>query len=223
MAGPARAPPPGGTTGPHRQRRPTHACCPALGDQVLEYLEVELSGLHAEQVSGRPRDDPRLVGRRRAERLPQPRDVHLHVVHRGIRRVLAPEGVNDPLARDHSIRTQQQQREQRPLLRPGCRNGQAVHADYERPENPELQAAPRHAAIVLLRGASGQWLGRGWEAPTGASAVGRTPRARPPAYQSGPLQLNRAPDRGIGRGLNPMPDERSPRGSVCTCAWPAQT
>ena len=64
---------------------------------------------------------------------------------------------------------------------PVARNGQAVHADYERPENTELQAAARHAAIVLLHGAAGQWRGRGWDAPTKGRVGGEAPRTTSPS------------------------------------------
>src|SRR5262249_27043124 len=42
----------------------------SLEDQLLETLEIELAGLHAQQVAGRPRHDSRLVAPHRRENPP---------------------------------------------------------------------------------------------------------------------------------------------------------
>jgi hypothetical protein len=47
----------------------------ALGDQLFETLEIELPGLHAEQVTGGPRCESRLVAPDDGEHLAQAGDV----------------------------------------------------------------------------------------------------------------------------------------------------
>ena len=89
-----------------RQRRPR------LLDQPLEALGVELVRAHAQAVARRRRDQDLGV----AERLAQPRDVHLHRLHRAGRRVLAPERDRQPLGAHRLVRVQQQHGQHRARL-----------------------------------------------------------------------------------------------------------
>ena len=66
-----------------------------LGDQPLEALQVDLLRLDLEQVAGRPRHER--LGR---QQLAQPRDVDLHDRHRRLGRLVAPELVDQAVARD---------------------------------------------------------------------------------------------------------------------------
>src|SRR5215218_1244248 len=88
-----------------RERAPTFA------DGTLESDQVELVLAHLEHVAWTAGMQPRL-----GKRLPQLRDVNLHHLLSRVRHVLAPEGVDDLLAGDGTIRIQQQHREERPLL-----------------------------------------------------------------------------------------------------------
>jgi hypothetical protein len=91
------------------QRRPGR---PSLGDEPVELQRVELARLHAHEVAGRAGDDPR-----RPEQLAQRRDVALHQLVRTGRRLVAPELVDETLARDRLVRVQEQHAEQGALLR----------------------------------------------------------------------------------------------------------
>ena len=110
-------------------------------DELLEVLEVELARLDAQQVTGRPRGEARLVVRRRGEHLAQPRDVVAQRVVGGVDALLREQLGDQPVARDDAVRAQQQQREQRALLRPAERKRRAVYPNRERAEDPELEAA----------------------------------------------------------------------------------
>ena len=83
----------------------------ALGLERLEAVEVELAGLDAQQVAGRPRLDPLA-----AEELAQVGDVDLQRLVDGRRRVLLPQRVDQPVSRDDAIGVEQQQGQQRALL-----------------------------------------------------------------------------------------------------------
>ena len=67
---------------------------PRLCDEILEPLQVELAGLDAERISRATRHDPVT-----AQELAQLRDVHLQGCARGVRRLPAPELVDQALAR----------------------------------------------------------------------------------------------------------------------------
>ena len=92
-------------------------------------LEIELARLDPEQVAGRPRDEPRLVRRRRASTL-RSRETWLRSAWSAeLDALLGEQLLDQPLARDDAVRAQQQQREQRALLRPADRDGDAVDAE----------------------------------------------------------------------------------------------
>ena len=111
---------------------------PALVEQTLEPLQVESTRLEPEPVPRRPRLDDRL-----AEQLTQLRDVHLHGLDGGRRRLLAPELVDEPRRRHDLVRPQQEHGEQRPLLRTTERKLTAIVPGRDRTKNPELQGTER--------------------------------------------------------------------------------
>ena len=118
----------------------------SLCDEPLEALEVELAGLDAQQVAGRAGDQARLVAGRRTERLPQPRNL---VTERVVGRVGALPGeelADQSLPRDDAVGIEQEERQQRPLLRSSNRDRHPVHPHDERTEDPELEAARDHSA-----------------------------------------------------------------------------
>ena len=90
---------------------------PALLDEALEAIDVELTRRDRQDVAVRPRLDetPR---RRRLERLTQTRNVDLHVLHGIRRRPLVPDGVDQPIHGDDLVPVQEQRREDYPLLAP---------------------------------------------------------------------------------------------------------
>ena len=90
-----------------------------LGDERLEAVTVQLAGLQAKQVARRPRDDQpalaaRLVG---LQQPPQVRHVGLDHPGRRLGSLLAPELVDQTLARDDLVRVQEQAEEERALFR----------------------------------------------------------------------------------------------------------
>ncbi len=90
----------------------------ALGEQALEARGVHLVRVDVDHVSALLRDD-QTVGARaaaRLERLAQPRDVHLEALRGRGRRMLVPELVDQPVARDELVGVKEQDRQDRPLL-----------------------------------------------------------------------------------------------------------
>ena len=60
--------------------------------------------------------------------------------------LLREQLTDEPVARDNAVRVEQQQRKECALLRPAGRDERAVHADRERPKDPELDSAAGYAA-----------------------------------------------------------------------------
>ena len=120
-------------------------------EQAVEPRQVERARLDAEQIPGQARLEHALV-----EQLAQLRDVDLHGLDRGRRRLLAPEVVDEPRGRHQLVRVQQQHGEHRPLLRPTQRQLTALAADRERPQDPEFHVAnvtpePENTALAEPR------------------------------------------------------------------------
>ena len=90
-------------------------------DQLLEELDVELVWLDPQEVSRCPGHEPRLVSHR-GQHLAQARDVVSQRVIGGVHALLREEFCDEPVARDNAVRAQEQQREERPLLRPAGRD-----------------------------------------------------------------------------------------------------
>jgi hypothetical protein len=80
--------------------------------ELLEAVEVEFTGLDDEPVAVALADEAVLP-----DELPQSGYVAVEAVLGRRRRLLAPEAVDESIARHDPIRIQQQEREQRTLLR----------------------------------------------------------------------------------------------------------
>ena len=81
------------------------------------------------------------------QQLPQPRHVDLHRRDRRLRRLLAPELVDQPLARDDAVRVQQRAaRAGRAASRPE-RDRLAADANLQRPQQPELELISRRQLL----------------------------------------------------------------------------
>ena len=120
-----------------RERR---ASC---GDLLLEEIEIELARFDAQEIAGSAGREPRLLDAVRGESLAQPPDLHSkNMVGLGAR--LALQLRDQPIARDHTVGAEQQQREQSALLRTADAHGDAVEANIQRAEDQELQAAAGH-------------------------------------------------------------------------------
>ena len=89
-----------------------------FGDERLEAVAIELPGFETEQIARRLRHDQLVVGARpaRLEQSAQVRDVRLDHVGRRLGSLLAPDVVDQPLARDDLVRAQEQAQEERALL-----------------------------------------------------------------------------------------------------------
>jgi hypothetical protein len=103
----------------------------ALVQQPLEACPVELVGPEPDQVPAPAREDHAVRARPTSalERLAQARDVHLEALGGAGRRVLTPELVDQPVARDDLVRVQQQDRQHRALLAAGERELTALVND----------------------------------------------------------------------------------------------
>ena len=134
--------------------------------QALEVLEVELARLDAQQVAGRPRRQSWLVARRRDQHLAQAGHLVAQRVVGRAHALVGEELVDQPVARDHPIRVQQEEGQQRALLRPADGRNRSVHADDERTEDPELQARRCHRSSPRVSSSlepQFQPPGRGWD------------------------------------------------------------
>ena len=98
-------------------------------------MQVELLPLQ-------PHDVPRIARQNeragRAERLSQLRYTHLQRRPPGLRRILAPQLVDQTIGGHNPVGVQQQNRQQRALLGTGERDQRVAVGDLKRAENPEL-------------------------------------------------------------------------------------
>jgi hypothetical protein len=108
----------------------------AVRDQRFEAARVDRVRLDAEQVAGRAGDDQAV-----AERAAELRDGVLEHLRRGRRRPLAPEPVDQPIARHDLVGVQQEQREQRPLPSTRELDLSAFLDELQGPQDPELHLA----------------------------------------------------------------------------------
>ena len=133
-----------GGAAPERERFPERtgsrlgiAACEriaALLDQALEQAHVDLVGLCAEEVTG-------AAGEQHTgpKQLAQLGDVVLHDLRSGVGRLVAPELVDQLLARDDLVRVQEQNgKESLPLLAPEAKRP-FVLLDHERSKDAEPQ------------------------------------------------------------------------------------
>ena len=114
-------------------REPAGEHAPALVDQPLEALEVELVRSDADQVAGRPRLQHVL-----RKRLAEPRDVDAQSRGRVVGRALAPELVDQPVGWDDLVGVEEQHGEQLTRLRPAQGYLAAFIPNLERSQDPEL-------------------------------------------------------------------------------------
>ena len=116
---------------------------------ALETLRVERLGLGPQRIPPRPgRQDlaRRPLGALRLEQPAQLSDVDLERVRRRRRWGLAPEGIDQPVARDRFVRVHEQDREQRTLLGGGQRQHAPLITNLERSEDAELHRRPLPSA-----------------------------------------------------------------------------
>ena len=106
---------------------------------VAERPCVEGRAAELQQVAAATTHDPRPVP---VERLPDPRDVRLEAMRGRRRRLIAPDLVDQPLDRDDLARVQQQDGENRALLRAPEPKRTPVRPRLERAEQPEPDPIP---------------------------------------------------------------------------------
>ena len=138
----------------------------AGADETLEVLEIELSGLDAQEVAGCARDEPGLVRAGGAEHLPKPRDVVAQRVVGRVHALLREELADQAFPRDDTVRAEKQQREQRALLRPPSRDRVSADPDCQRAENLELDlliCCHSPPGSLLRRNASAKSGRRPWD------------------------------------------------------------
>ena len=124
-------------------REPAGLQLPRLVHQLLEPMQVQVIALDSDDVARRPCRQ-HVPG----ECLSKSRDVHAKRIGGALRRILAPELVDQPVRRDHLVRVDEKQREQRPLLGSAQRDLARIVPYLERPENPEShRGAPERVAI----------------------------------------------------------------------------
>ena len=106
---------------------------PPLAEPALEAVQVELGRLDREQVAGRAGQQSL-----RGQQLAQPRDVDLQALHRGFGRLVAPELVDQTIARQDVVCVHEEQRKQRALLGARERQQPLPVMDLERTQDPVL-------------------------------------------------------------------------------------
>ena len=108
-----------------------------VGGHRLETVGVDLTRRHLEQVPTVAREQ-HLV----AQRLAQMRHITLQRFRCGCRWSLAPQLIDQPIARGHLAAAQQQDRKQRPLLRATEHNPSSLIDDLQRPQHSESEHGP---------------------------------------------------------------------------------
>ena len=115
--------------------------------QELEAAEIELVRLEPQQVAARLR-----LQALAAEHLPQLRDVDLQRLSRRLRRLLVPEGFDQPFVRNHPVRVHREHGERGTLLGAAEVERPPVVEHFERAEDAEIH---RLSLAVTLAPASG--------------------------------------------------------------------
>ncbi len=104
--------------------------CPALGEEPLEAVAVELVGLEGEAVGAADSSN-----RVRRQLLAQGRDAVLQHLRRGRRRLVAPQLVDDHVPRQRHVAVQEQESEDSALSRAAERNPSLAVERLDRPED----------------------------------------------------------------------------------------
>ncbi len=125
---------------------------PALGDPRLELLHVQVAVREAQQVPGRPVDEYPALGV--TDDLAQPVHVDADEVVRGMRRVVAPDLVDQHVGRDKLARAHKQAGEQRPPLggadrRPPLRGQHFKRTKDAEPHQVGLSERTRSSGLQL--------------------------------------------------------------------------
>ena len=122
-------------------RTPGRECAPALVDELLEAVGIELPWLDPKHITGGTRDE-NAVGlvppAPTSQSLAKLRDVHLDDLRGGRRRTVAPELVDQAIGGDDLVAVKEQNGEHRALLRSAEGDLTSLRADLERPEDPKL-------------------------------------------------------------------------------------
>ena len=117
-----------------------------VGEVPFEPRDVQLLRLDADTVGVAPGLEP--VG---ADRATQPVDVHLKGADRARRRPVAPERVDEPLARDRRAAPEEELRQKRPLLRAAQCDRAALADHLDRPQQPKFHPTlPRSASLKRI-------------------------------------------------------------------------
>jgi hypothetical protein len=103
--------------------------------EALEPDHVHVARVRDEHVTRRAVLDP--LG---AQRPPQVTDIGLQGVPGSCRRFRPPQRVRETIDRDNPVGLQEEEREQRPLLRPADRYRPIARTNFQRPEKPKVHA-----------------------------------------------------------------------------------
>ncbi len=129
-------------------RTPRRERAPALVDELLEAVGIELPRLDPEHITGGTRDE-NAVGLAApappSQRLAKLRDVDLDDLRGRRRRTVPPELVDQAIGGDDLVAVKEQNGEHRALLRSAEGDLTSLPADLERPEDPKLH--PRSASV----------------------------------------------------------------------------
>jgi hypothetical protein len=107
---------------------------PALGDEPLEPVRVDLLGIERQLVAALARHHDPVA----PERLAQPRDLDLDRLRSAGRRSLAPELVDQPIGAERLVAVEQEKDEERALPAPAQRDHPALLEHFERTEDAEI-------------------------------------------------------------------------------------
>jgi hypothetical protein len=110
---------------------------PPLNRQLVEAVKIELPGGNVEHVAA-PAGDQQPI----AERLSQARDEHLDRLRGGGWRALAPQLIDQAIARNKLTPVEHQHSQQRPLLRTADPHRSVGLDHLERPQNSKRDHAP---------------------------------------------------------------------------------
>ena len=105
----------------------------SVPEEALEAVQIELVALDVEYVAGWASRQSCV-----SERFPEPRDVVVEGMARRRRRPLSPEAIDEAVAGDDLVGVQEEDREQRTLLRAPERKLTAVVPCRDGTENREL-------------------------------------------------------------------------------------
>jgi hypothetical protein len=119
-----------------RRRAARHAGARGLGDEPLEPNGVHRLAIEPQLIAATVGHDLRagLLGKQLAEL----RYVELHHLGRARGRLLAPQTLDQPIARDGEVRVQRERGQQRPLLRSAKPQPPPTELELDRTENTYL-------------------------------------------------------------------------------------